>query len=470
MHINIEPFRIKSVEPIPFTTYAEREKLLVDAQYNVFSIPADKILIDLLTDSGTSAMSSKQWSALMQADESYAGASSYYHFIESAKKIFSHSYILPVHQGRAAEKILFTNLLSTINEQGVYCLNEKKKYLLSNYFFDTTIANINFFGNGTMVNLLAKEGQDPCSNYPFKGNMDIVALMQTIQELGAENIAICLLSVTLNSNGGQPVSMENIKQVSEICKKNNILFFMDACRFAENAYFIKIREKGYQHSTLLDISREMFSYCDGTFMSGKKDGLANMGGLLSVNDESLYQQCRNVLILTEGFETYGGMSGRDLEAMAQGFEEVIDEHYMAHRIQSIADMGNKLIAKGVPILFPTGGHGIYIDAKKFFEHIPLNEFPGQAFVCELYLRGGIRATMGNGSVFDKKDKNGSSILSNIVLVRLAIPRRVYTQSHLDYVVEMIVEMYEKRHTTKGYVIAEQSKFNDFFSTKYSPIY
>jgi len=453
----IEPFKIKSVEPIKFTTKEERIKILQDAGYNTFLIRSEDVIIDLLTDSGTSAMSSEQWSGIMKGDESYAGAKSFFRFEAAVKKITNHKFIIPTHQGRAAEKILFS------------ILGGKGKYFISNTFFDTTRANIEFTG-AEAVDLLCEEGKHPELKAPFKGNMNVNALEEFIQKVGKENIPLVMLTITNNSGGGQPVSMQNIKDVRTICNKYNIPFFFDACRFAENAYFIKLREENYKEKSVLEIVQEMFSYVDGSTMSAKKDSLVNIGGWLSLNDEELAMKCRNLLIVTEGFPTYGGLAGRDLEAIAQGLEEVVDEHYLQYRIRSIEYLGEKLLNEGVPIIEPPGGHAIYLDAKRFTPHIPPEQYPGQSIVCELYIEGGLRTTEIGSVMFGKYDKQtGKLIPAMMELVRLAIPRRVYTQSHIDYVAEVVTEVYKMRNKLKGYKIIYEAPILRHFTARFQPL-
>ena len=452
----IEPFRIKSVEPIRFTTKEEREKLLKEAGYNPFLIHADNVLIDLLTDSGTSAMSSKQWSGIMDGDESYAGSKSFYRFEEAVNKITGMKFIIPTHQGRAAEKILF----SIVGGSG--------KYFPNNTHFDTTRANVEFTG-AEAVDILNEEGKHPEIKADFKGNMDVQKLEELIKEKGAENIPLCMLTITNNSGGGQPVSVKNIRDVKEICKKYDIPLFIDACRFAENAFFIKKREKGYANKSLLEIAQEMFSYADGVTMSAKKDGLANIGGFLAMNNPELAMNCRNLLIVTEGFPTYGGLAGRDLEAVAQGLDEVLDEHYLQYRIRSVEYLGEKLVAAGVPIIEPPGGHAIYIDAKRFLPRIPPEQFPGQSLVCALYIEGGIRAVEIGSLMFGRYDKQGKLIPPPMELVRLAIPRRVYTQSHIDYVLEVILEVFYKRESLKGYKITYEAPMLRHFTARFEEL-
>ncbi len=468
MHTIIEPFKIKSVEQLKFTTIEQREEILKKAIYNPFRIPAEDVLIDLLTDSGTSAMSAKQWAGLMDGDESYAGSKSYFRFEETTKKIFGFKHIIPVHQGRAAERILFTNILSVMDENGQIHVNGKGKYIPNNNHFDTTRANIEF-NEAEAVDLVIEEGKHPSVIHPFKGNIDLVKLENFIKEKSPQNIPVVMITVTDNTNGGQPVSMENIRKAKEICKKYGIPLFLDACRFSENAYFIKKREKGYEKKSILEIANEMFSYADGCTMSAKKDAFANIGGFLAMNDELLYNQCRSLLIITEGFETYGGLAGRDMEAIAQGLEEVLDENYLQYRIRSTEYLGDKLINSGIPIIQPVGGHAIYIDAKEFLNHIPLDQYPGQALVCELFRLGGIRCVEIGSIMFGKYDENKKLIPAEMELVRLAIPRRVYTQSHIDYVAEVLLELQKNKNLLKGFTIIEEPKFLRHFTLKLAPV-
>ncbi len=452
----IEPFKIKAVEPIYFTTIVERKAILEKACYNPFRIHAKDVLIDLLTDSGTSAMSSNQWAGIMQGDESYAGSPSFFRFEESVRSITGMPLIIPTHQGRAAEKIIFT------------ILGGKGKYFLSNTLFDTTRANIEFSG-AEGIDLICEEGKHPSVPAPFKGNMDIVALQQTIIKIGAENIPMVIITITNNSGGGQPVSMQNIKDVRKVCAEHKIPLFIDACRFAENAYFIKLREDGYANTSILEIANEMFSYADGCTMSAKKDAFANIGGFLAMRDLELAIQCRNLLIVTEGFTTYGGLAGRDLEAIAIGLQEIMDEHYLQYRIRSIEYLTNKLIEAGVPVMQPAGGHAVYIDAKEFLPHIPVEQYPGQALVGALYEHGGVRGVEIGSLMFGKYDAAGKLIPAQLELVRLAIPRRVYTQSHIDYVAEVIIEVFEKRNAIKGLKIIEETPLLRHFTAKLKTI-
>ena len=458
----IEPFRIKSVEPLYFNSKEERQAILEEAFYNPFLIHAKDVLIDLLTDSGTSAMSSNQWAGIMKGDESYAGSPSFFRFEETIQGITGMPLVIPTHQGRAAEKILFS------------ILGGKGKYFVSNTLFDTTRANIEFSG-AEGVDLLCEEGKYPTIPAPFKGNMDIAALKKFIAEKGAVNIPLCIITVTNNSGGGQPVSMQNIKEVKNVCAKNKIPLFIDACRFAENSYFIKLREKGYESKSVPEIANELFSYADGCTMSAKKDAFANIGGFLAMHNEQLAQQCRNLLIITEGFPTYGGLAGRDLEAIAIGLNEVMDEHYLQYRIRSIEYLTNKLISAGVPVMQPAGGHAVYIDAKAFLPHIPVDQYPGQALVGALYAEGGIRSVEIGSLMFGKYacpdkggDETGKLIPAQMELVRLAIPRRVYTQSHIDYVSEVIIEVFEKRNSIKGLRIIEEAPILRHFTVKLKP--
>jgi len=452
----IEPFKIKSVEPIRFTTKQEREIILRDAGYNPFLIHADDVLIDLLTDSGTSAMSAAQWAGIMQGDESYAGSKSFYRFEEAIRKITGMKFIIPTHQGRAAEKILFS------------IVGGKGKYFPNNTHFDTTRANIEFSG-AEADDFLNEIGKHPEIRADFKGNMDVEKLEKFIQEKGKENIPLCMITITNNSGGGQPVSMQNIRETKEVCKKYGIPLFIDACRFAENAYFIKTREEGYKDKSPLEIAQEIFSYADGITMSAKKDALVNIGGFLAMQDEKLATQCRNLLIVTEGFPTYGGLAGRDLEAVAQGLEEVLDENYLHYRIRSVAYLGDKLVAAGVPIIEPPGGHAIYLDAKRFLPEIPPYQFPGQAIVCALYIEGGIRSVEIGSVMFGKNDESGNMISPPMELVRLAIPRRVYTQSHIDYVSEVVIETFNQREKMKGLKFTYEAPMLRHFTARFEPV-
>lgn len=456
MQTIIEPFRIKSVEPIYFNTRDQRELILEKAFYNPFLIHSNDILIDLLTDSGTSAMSSNQWAGIMQGDESYAGSPSFFRFEETVRDITGLPLVIPTHQGRAAEKILFS------------ILGGKGKFFVSNTLFDTTRANIEFSG-AEGIDLLCEEGKHPTIPAPFKGNMDTEALKHFIREKGADKIPLCIITITNNSGGGQPVSMANIREVKKICTENKIPLFIDACRFAENAWFIKIREDGYADKPVPEIVKEMFSYAEGCTMSAKKDAFANIGGFLAMRDEELALKCRNLLIITEGFPTYGGLAGRDLEAIAIGLKEVMEEHYLQYRIRSIEYITNKLIRAGVPVMQPAGGHAVYIDAREMLPHIPVDQYPGQALTGALYLEGGIRSVEIGSLMFGKYDEQHQLIPAQMELVRLAIPRRVYTQSHIDYVAEVIIEVHNKRDVIRGLKIIEEAPMLRHFTAKLKPI-
>jgi tyrosine phenol-lyase len=444
----IEPFRIKSVEPIHWTTREQREDLLRAAHYNLFLLHADDVLIDLLTDSGTGAMSTHQWAAVMEGDESYAGSKSFDRFKRSVQDIFSYTHVIPTHQGRAAERILFN----------VIC--KKGDVVPNNTHFDTTRANIEFVG-AEAVDLLLPEAQNPGANLPFKGNMDVEALEELILRVGRERIPLVMLTVTNNSGGGQPVSMENVKAVSAVCRENAIPLYFDAARFAENAYFIKLREPGYASKSPKQIAQEMFALGDGCTMSAKKDGMANIGGFLCTNDDILARQQKDLLILTEGYPTYGGLAGRDLEAVAVGLQESLDEDYLRYRIASTAYLGNHIAEQGVPIVQPPGGHAIYLDAKAFLSHIPIDQFPGVALAAELYLEGGIRSVEIGSLMF--------AAAAKMELVRLAIPRRVYTQSHIDYVVEIILRVWERRYQIKGVRLTYEAPFLRHFTAHLEPV-
>ncbi len=448
IHTVIEPFRIKSVEPIRWTTRAEREQLLRKAHYNLFLLPADDVLIDLLTDSGTGAMSTHQWAAVMRGDESYAGSRSFTAFRSSIHSIFGYQHVIPTHQGRAAERILFS----------VMC--RKGDVVPNNTHFDTTRANVEFVG-AEAVDLPIAEGKQPAVSHPFKGNMDAAALEALIAQVGRERVPLVMLTVTNNSGGGQPVSMENARAISAICRKHRIPLYFDACRFAENAYFIKLREPGYQDKTPKQIAQEMFALGDGCTMSAKKDGMANIGGFLCTNDDKLAQQEKDLLILTEGYPTYGGLAGRDLEAIAVGLQEALHEDYLRYRIASTAYLGNHIAAEGVPIVQPPGGHAVYIDARAFLPHIPPEQFPAVALAAELYLEGGIRSVEIGTLMFGAAAK--------MDLVRLAIPRRVYTQSHVDYVVEVILQVWRRRQQIQGLKLAFEAPFLRHFTARLEPL-
>ena len=446
----IEPFKIKMVEPIKLTTADEREAILAKAAFNVFQIPAEEVIIDLLTDSGTAAMSAEQWAGMIRGDESYAGARSWFHFERVLHELTGMAHVLPTHQGRASERILFE------------LLGGPGKVIPSNNHFDTTRANIEHSG-AKAVDLVIDEGKQARNRHPFKGNMDVGKLEQLITDVGARNIPVCMITVTNNSGGGQPVSVANLREVRAVCRRHGIPFFLDACRFAENAYLIKLREAGQGSRSARQIAQEMFSLADGATISAKKDGLVNIGGVLLMRDDALAQRANNLLILTEGFVTYGGLAGRDLEAMAQGFIEVLDEHYLEYRIRSTAYLGEHLSQAGIQIVEPPGGHAIYIDATAFCPHIPPEHFPGQALVCALYREAGIRAVEIGSVMF------GAAGRPPMELVRLAIPRRVYTQSHIDYVIEAAAEVYQKRKAIRGLRITEAPPVLRHFTAKFEEI-
>jgi tryptophanase len=444
----IEPFRIKSVEPLRQTTAEERANLIAGAGYNLFLLRANDILIDLLTDSGTSAMSTEQWAGIMRGDESYAGSESYFRLKSVAEALMGFKHVIPAHQGRAAERILFS----------VLC---KPGHIVpNNTHFDTTRANVEFTG-AQAVDLLKPEALSTQAQLPFKGDMDTNALERLIAEHGRERIPLVMVTVTNNSGGGQPVSMENLVQVREITRKHGIPFYLDACRFAENAWFIHEREPGYADWSPRDIARKMFSLCDGCTFSAKKDAFANIGGLLCSNDDRLAQQEKDLLILTEGFPTYGGLAGRDLDAIAVGLQEILDPYYLAYRIASTAYLGRHIADHGVPIVEPPGGHAIYIDAARMLPHIPRNQFPAQSLAVELYRHAGIRSVEIGSVMFGEHAQNE--------LLRLAIPRRVYTQSHIDYVVEAILEINERKDRLRGYEIVSQPQFLRHFSCRFRPL-
>ena len=452
-----EPFRIKMVEPIQLIPKKQRQLALERAGYNIFGLQADEIFIDLLTDSGTGAMSQKQWSAMMLGDESYAGARSYQRLAETMTRIFGFKHFLPTHQGRAAENILTAVIL------------QEGQYVPSNMHFDTTEGNIRARG-GRPVNLVIDEAYDPTLDHPFKGNLDLQKLEDFIEEHGSENIPLGMLTITNNAGGGQPVSLENIRGVSEIYREHGIPFFIDACRFAENAYFIKLREEGQADRSVLEIAREIFSLADGATMSAKKDALVNIGGFLALNDDQLFQDASNECILREGFITYGGLAGRDLDAMAVGLQEGLNEDYLAYRLEQTRYLMEVLLAQDVPVLQPAGGHAVYIDAGHMLPHIPPAEYPGQALAAALYLEGGIRTVELGSVAFAHPDPDsGEMIHPRMELVRLALPRRTYTQSHLDYVAEVLGSIRDEKDTLRGFEITYAPELMRHFTAQFKPL-
>jgi tryptophanase len=450
----IEPFRIHAVEPIRLTTRDERTKAVEAAGYNLFDLHADDVLIDLLTDSGTGAMSRDQWAAIQHGDESYAGSPSWYTFLESVQALFPFKHVIPTHQGRAAEKILF----SVVGGTG--------KVIPNNTHFDTTRANIEATG-AEAVDFVIAEGREPATVHPFKGNMDIDALERLLAERAAD-VPVVFVTITNNSGGGQPVSLRNLRAARAVCDRYGVPLFLDACRFAENAWFIHEREEGQSGRPVVDIVRDIAALADGMTMSAKKDGLANIGGWLAMNDDALAEKCRTLLILTEGFVTYGGLAGRDLEAIAQGLREVVDEDYLRYRIRSTAYLGDALGAAGIPIVRPVGGHAVYIDARAMLPHIPPLEYPGQALAVALYVEGGIRGCE-IGTVMFGRHTDGSESPAAMDLVRLAIPRRTYTQSHIDYVIEVVRAVRARAADLRGYRIASEPATLRHFTARFAPL-
>lgn len=452
-----EPYRIKVVEPLKITNREEREEILKNAGYNVMLIKAEDVYIDLLTDSGTSAMSQNQWAGLMVGDESYAGCRNFYHLEKTVKEVLGFKYFVPTHQGRPAENILFRIKV------------KKGDYVPNNMHFDTTGAHVLDKG-GIPVNLVIDEAYDPQALHPFKGNMDVKKLRDLIKKVGPEKIPLVMITITNNTGGGEPVSMENIKEVKKITEEYGIPLFFDAARFAENAYFIKKREKGYENKSVAEIVREMMGYADGCTMSCKKDGLVNIGGLLAMNDKELFEKVKQHLILLEGFPTYGGLAGRDLEALSVGLREVLDENYLEWRVGQVMYLGNKLKEEGVPIMEPVGGHAVYIDLKRFLPHIPQSQFPDNAFTAALYLEGGIRAAALGSTAFARKDeKTGEIIYPKLELVRLTIPRRVYTNSHMDVVANAVIKLYKNRDKIRGLKIVYEAPVLRHFTVRFEPL-
>jgi tryptophanase len=452
----IEPFRIHATQAIHHISPEEREVALRAAGYNLFRLHADDVLIDLLTDSGTGAMSSRQWAAMMDADESYAGSRSFYRFQTVVQEITGPKEVIPTHQGRAAERILFSVLVSA------------GQVVPNNTHFDTTRANIEYCG-AEARDLVIAEGREPATRHPFKGNMDVEALEATIAECGRERIPLVMVTVTNNSGGGQPVSLANLKAVRAVCDRHHLPLYLDACRFAENAYFIKLREPEYADWTVRRIAQEMFRLADGCTMSAKKDGLANIGGFLALNDPDVAARCRNLLILTEGFPTYGGLAGYDLEAVATGLEEVLDEEYLRYRLRSTAYLAERAEAVGVPVVQPPGGHAVYLDARALLPHIPPSQYPAQALAVELYRLGGVRGVEIGSVMFGKRGVDGRETPAPMELVRLAIPRRTYTQSHIDYVGEVVAEVAQRKGSLRGYRIVEQAPWLRHFTARFEPL-
>lgn len=450
-----EPYKIKAVEPIAVTTRKHREKVLENAGYNTFLIDSKDVFIDLLTDSGTSAMSDKQWAALMLGDESYAGSNNFKNLQRAVTDLYGFKHTVPTHQGRGAE-----NILSQI-------MIKEGDYIPGNMYFTTTRAHQELNG-GIFKDVIVDEAHDSQSDYPFKGNIDLKKLQALIDEVGAERIPYISLEVTVNLAGGQPVSMENIKAVSKLAREHNIKLMFDATRCVENAYFIKEREVGYEDKTIAEIVREMFSYGDGCTMSGKKDGLVNIGGFLALNDDDLYQRATQLVVLYEGMPSYGGMTGRDMEALAQGMYESVDYNYIHHRISQCRYLGDKLLEAGVPIVQPIGGHAVFLDAKKFYEHIPQDEFPAQTLAANIYLQSGVRS-MERGIVSAGRDEDGNHIYPDLELVRLTIPRRVYTYSHMDVVADSIIDLYKEREKARGMKMVYEPPLLRFFTARFEPL-
>ena len=452
-----EPFKIKVVEPIRQTTREERDRLLRQAGYNLFHVPAESVYVDLLTDSGTSAMSDNQWAGLMLGDESYAGSRNYYHFEESVRSIFGYKHVIPTHQGRMAENLLF----STVVKPGMVVPN--------NIHFDTTRANVEHQG-AEALDVVVREAYDPHCEMPFKGNMDLDRLEAAIKKIGSDRIPMVMITITNNSGGGQPVSLGNIRETRSLVNRHGIPLFFDACRFAENCFFIKEREPGYAEKSIVEIARELFSYGDGCTMSAKKDGLVNIGGFLSLNDDQWIQDITNMLILVEGFPTYGGLAGRDLEAMARGLREVVDEEYLSFRIGQVRYLGELLEQAGVPILKPIGGHAVYLNAKEFLPHLSQPEYPAQALTVALYREYGIRGVEIGTVMFGKKDVvSGQVIYPELEMVRLAIPRRVYTNMQIAYVAESITGLYRRRDAIYGLTMTYEAPTLRHFTARFEEL-
>lgn len=451
----IEPFRIKSVEPIGLSTEEERVRFLKEAHYNPFLLRSKDVIIDFMTDSGTSAMSAHQWAGVMEGDEAYAGSRSWERMQHAVQELTGMEHVLPTHQGRAGERIVYGHL------------GGPGKVFISNTHFDTTRANIEFTG-ATAIDIPIKENEDTALLHPFKGNMDTVALERLLKEHKG-NVGAVILTVTNNSGGGQPVSMANAKEISSICRHHGVLLMLDCCRIAENCYFVKHREQGMENLSYREIAQRMFALTDGAVMSAKKDAFANIGGFIAFKDAALAEACTNLLIITEGFSTYGGLAGRDMEAIAIGLQEVFDPHYLQYRIKSTAFLGDRLTELGVPLMLPIGGHAVYIDAKKLYPHIPPAQYPGQALVCELYRIGGIRSVEIGSVMFGTYAEDGSLKPARMELVRLAIPRRVYTQSHIEYVAEAFGEVMRRKDKARGLKIMKEPKFLRHFTAHFETL-
>ena len=451
-----EPFKIKMVEPLRITSEAYRQAALEKAGYNPFLLRSNDVFIDLLTDSGTGAMSDRQWAGIMMGDESYAGARSWEHLEAVVQNLTGMQYVLPTHQGRAAERILYS------------ILGGKGKVFISNTHFDTTRANIEYVGSEA-IDIVCKEACDVESYADFKGNIDLEKLESLVTQYGKDSIAAVIMTVTNNSSGGQPVSMQNMKAVRKICDQHGLLMVIDGCRIAENSYFVNQREEGFAHKSYQEIAREMLNLGDAFIMSAKKDGMVNIGGLLTLKNESLSVKCKNLLIISEGFTTYGGLSGRDMEALAIGLDEVFDKDYLHYRIRSTAYLGEKLKEKGIPVVWPIGGHAVYIDAKKLYANVPVDEYPGQALVIDLYLKGGIRCVEVGSVMFGKYNDQGKLVPAVNELVRMAIPRRVYTQSHIDYVLDIFDDILELKNRKKGFKITYEPPFLRHFTAHFQPV-
>jgi len=452
MRFPAEPFRIKVVEPLRRVTREERERLITEAGLNIFAVPADSIYVDLLTDSGTSAMSDHQWAGLMMGDESYAGSRNFFHFQDAVRDIFGYKHVIPTHQGRVAENLLFSTIL------------KKGDVVPNNIHFDTTRANVEHQG-AVALDLVIDEGLDPTLQHPFKGNLDPLKLDNALRDLGAARVPMVMITITNNSGGGQPVSIANMRAVREVCSRHGVPLIFDACRFAENSWFVQQREPGYANKPVAEIARETFALGDGCTMSAKKDGLVNIGGFLALNNAEWAERVTNLLILVEGFPTYGGLAGRDLEAIARGLREVLNEDYLAFRIGQVAALGDQLDRAGVPIVKPVGGHAVYLDARRFLAHLPQSQYPGQALVVALYREFGIRSVEVGSLMFAHRDARGEMVYPQLELVRLAIPRRVYTTEHMRYVGESVIDLYRRRNEMKGLRITYEAPVLRHFTAR-----